>query len=96
MKALSTKTNFSPFDLANEIEVYFESWQDCELPEETELTRRQLNKLVKLIENHPDSKEIYNDFELWFTGRSEREDVMSDTFTSILDEQFEEMFEDDI
>jgi hypothetical protein len=85
--------NFDPFDLANEISVYFESWQECELPDDTRLNKRQLSKLVKLIQQHPEAQQIYNDFELWFSHNSLREDVMSDTFTDILDEAFEEMFE---
>ena len=82
------------FDLTNEIRVYFDQWQDCELEEDTKLSKPQLTKLVKLIENHSEYSTICNDLELWFSGRSQREDVMSDTFTSILDEAFEEMFED--
>lgn len=88
--------NFAPFDLANEINLCFENWAeyDAGLDEDVKLTKRQLNRLIKLIEQHPQAAEIYNDFELWFSGNSVREDVMSDTFTDILATAFEEMFEE--
>jgi hypothetical protein len=86
--------NFDPFDLANEISVYFRSWQECELADDATLNKRQLARLVKLIQQHEQAQQIYNDFELWFSHNSLREDVMSDTFTDILDSAFEEMFEE--
>lgn len=89
--------NFYPFDLHNEISLYFEQWaefvqDEYELEQELALSKPRLTKLVEFIVNHPQASKIYNDFELWFTGKSVREDVMSDTFTEILDQAFEELF----
>jgi len=89
--------NFDPFDLHNEISLYFEQWaefvqDEYDLEQELVLSNTRLNKLAQLVSNHPKAAEIYNDFELWFSGKSVREDVMSDTFTEILDQAFEQMF----
>lgn len=88
--------NFAPFNLANEINLCFEYWAeyDAGLDEDVKLTKRQLAKLVKFVEQHPQAADIYSDFELWFSGNSLRKDVMSDTFTGILETAFEEMFEE--
>lgn len=89
--------NFHPFDLHNEISVCFEQWaeftqDEYDLEQELVLSKTRQDRLVKLVANHTQAPKIYNDFELWFSGLSVREDVMSDTFTEILDQAFEEMF----
>lgn len=85
--------NFHPFNLADEVTLYFEFWQEENLDEETELTKRQINKIVKVIENHPRAEEIYRDLELWFSNESERPDVMSDLLMDICEQEFESMFD---
>lgn len=86
--------DFQPFDLANEIVTYFNQWQEDELSVNKKLSATRINKLVKLISNHDDAMTIYEDFERYFNTTGDRPDVMSDTFTDILDCEFEDMFED--
>ena len=84
--------DFQPYDLAGEIRAYFNLWQESELDELTRLKRRQLDRLVAVVQNHPDAAQVYSDFQRWFSNTSERPDVMSDAFISILDDELEQMF----
>lgn len=84
--------NWQLFDLADEITIYYEQWsQDYDLPEE--LTDQQIQQLIQHIESHALAGEIYQDLGAWFNNTPEREDVMSDTLMTVLEDQFEQMFD---
>lgn len=84
--------NWHPYDIENEIEIYYEQWrEDYEFTPE-ELTKSQIKKIVKLLNKHDQRDQIYKDLEAWFNNMSEREDVMSDTLMLILEEIFTTLF----
>ncbi len=86
--------NFEPFDLENEVEIYFESWCEDYDIDPSELTPALVQKFVRVIQQHDQAAQIYQDLEHWFAGTGDREDVMSDVLMDVLHEQFEQHWAD--
>ena len=92
---MNKEFNFAPYNIADEIEIYWEGFydeysDDYDLPEE--LSSRRIKKIEKLLCAHPDRNQIYTDLKNWFDNLQEREDVMSDTLDFALQDIFRLMF----